>query len=239
MTLLFQLISRPTHQRQKALACFQQNYHLGLFFAMRSCENIRVNGPRRTLPVRPCDFLFSSDGILIPLSSPGIIHAKSISITFRFQKNNSRNQTVTLDRTGQVLCPVLAAAAIIIRFHSDRIPLDQPIYSYRSSHNNICSLHSKDARRFLSSFIQSIDYQSFNISPSRIGLHSLRSSAAMAMYINNIPTHTIKYVGRWRSNAFLYYIREQVSAIHAGVASRMLLHPHFVYNVTAPPAPDA
>ena len=43
-----------------------------------------------------------------------------------------------------------------------------------------------------------------------IGTHSIRSGAAMAMYLGEIPVYTIMMLGRWSSDAFLRYIRKQV-----------------------------
>lgn len=60
-----------------------------------------------------------------------------------------------------------------------------------------------------------------------IGTHSLRSGAAMAMYLNDVPVYTIMLVGRWSSDAFLKYIRRQVQQFSAGVSSRMIQTPHF------------
>ncbi len=38
-----------------------------------------------------------------------------------------------------------------------------------------------------------------------IGLHSLCSGAAMAMYIIAIPVFTMMFLGRWSSDAFMCY----------------------------------
>jgi hypothetical protein len=43
-----------------------------------------------------------------------------------------------------------------------------------------------------------------------IGTHSLRSGAAMEMYLAGVPVYTIMLIGRWSSDAFLRYIRRQV-----------------------------
>jgi hypothetical protein len=55
-----------------------------------------------------------------------------------------------------------------------------------------------------------------------IGTHSNRSAAAMAMYLNGIPTYTIMLIGRWSSDAFLLYIRKQVQEFTRGVSNRMI-----------------
>lgn len=60
--------------------------------------------------------------------------------------------------------------------------------------------------------------------PERVGTHSLRSGAAMAMYLAKEPVYTIMLLGRWSSDAFLKYIRRQVQDFSTGVSSRMLSH---------------
>jgi hypothetical protein len=55
-----------------------------------------------------------------------------------------------------------------------------------------------------------------------IGTHSIRSGAAMAMYLANVPVFTIMLIGRWSSDAFLCYICRQVQEFSLGVSSRMI-----------------
>jgi hypothetical protein len=58
--------------------------------------------------------------------------------------------------------------------------------------------------------------------PHEIGTHSLRSGAAMEMYLGEIPVYTIMLIGRWSSNAFLHYIHKQFEQFSPNVAKRML-----------------
>ena len=60
-----------------------------------------------------------------------------------------------------------------------------------------------------------------------IGTHSLRSGAATAMFMVDVPVKTIQLIGRWKSQAFLRYIRTQVQQLTQGVASGMIEHPNF------------
>jgi hypothetical protein len=59
-------------------------------------------------------------------------------------------------------------------------------------------------------------------SPDGIGTHSIRSGAAMAMYLAGVPVFTIMLIERWSSDAFLQYIRRQMLQFSSGVASRMV-----------------
>ena len=44
----------------------------------------------------------------------------------------------------------------------------------------------------------------------------------MEMYLGEILIYTIMLIGRWLSNAFLCYIREQVEQLLGNVAKKML-----------------
>ena len=50
----------------------------------------------------------------------------------------------------------------------------------------------------------------FGFTPSQIGNRSLRSGAAMALFLMDHHPHKIMILGRWLSEAFLDYIRPQV-----------------------------
>jgi hypothetical protein len=60
-----------------------------------------------------------------------------------------------------------------------------------------------------------------------IGTHSIRSGAAMAMYLAGVPVFTIMLIGRWSSDAFLRYIRRQVQEFSSGVSNKMILAPDY------------
>ena len=49
----------------------------------------------------------------------------------------------------------------------------------------------------------------------------------MAMFLAGISTVILRRIGRWNSEAFLEYIREQVESFTYGVAQRMLSFKHF------------
>ena len=55
-----------------------------------------------------------------------------------------------------------------------------------------------------------------------VGTHSVRSGAAMAMYLGECPVYTIMMIGRWSSDAFLRYIRKQIEQFSHNVSCKML-----------------
>jgi hypothetical protein len=65
------------------------------------------------------------------------------------------------------------------------------------------------------------------ITKDQIGTHSIRSGAAMAMYLGECPVFTIMLIGRWSSDAFLRYIRKQVMEFSQNVAKKMIQYQNF------------
>jgi len=55
-----------------------------------------------------------------------------------------------------------------------------------------------------------------------VGTHSIRSGAAMAMYLGECPVFLIMLIGCWSSNAFLRYIRKKIMEFSQNVTKRML-----------------
>ena len=49
----------------------------------------------------------------------------------------------------------------------------------------------------------------------------------MALYLAQVPTLTIMIIGRWKSDAFLRYIRKQVSLFSQNLTDKMLQTQHF------------
>ena len=55
-----------------------------------------------------------------------------------------------------------------------------------------------------------------------IGTHSVRSAAAILMFLDNAPVFLIMLTGRWSSDAFLKYIIKQIIQFSKGVSRRMI-----------------
>ena len=67
----------------------------------------------------------------------------------------------------------------------------------------------------------------FGYRPAEIGTHSIRSGAAMALFLARTSVLKIMILGRWSSAAFLRYIRPQVMEWTAGMSTAMLTNPDF------------
>lgn len=248
--LLTQLFHTP--RTTAAGTLFNHLATLAYFFALRSCEYLKVtpdNSPRRTLPLRLSSFTFWKADRVIPIQSPDIWSADAVTLSFRFQKRDARDESVTQQRTAnQPDCPVLSAAAIVTHLlhireqHGSQLPLpsrrDPEVFWYIEQ-SSCRALTGSQCLKFLRTFMLSVDAASYGLHADDIGLHSLRSSSAMAMYLNGVPVYTIMLIGRWSSDAFLRYIRKQVKEFGHDVSNRMTqrasyhhvpdiacLHPH-------------
>jgi hypothetical protein len=97
-----------------------------------------------------------------------------------------------------------------------------PVYRVRLDNGTFSNLTSRAALVMLRQSLRDLNSEALNIKAEECGLHSLRSSAAMAMYLNGIPVYTIMLLGRWSSDAFLRYIKKQVTEFTKGVAQKMI-----------------
>jgi hypothetical protein len=69
--------------------------------------------------------------------------------------------------------------------------------------------------------------KTFGFGPTVIGNKSLRSGAAMALFLMNHSVAKIMILGRWSSDAFLVYIRPQVLEWTNNMSSDMIRHDTF------------
>jgi hypothetical protein len=101
---------------------------LAFFFCMRLCEYSEVQGERRTkcLCVRNLRF-YNTNNQEISQQINELVTAETISITFEFQKRETRNDTISHQRVKEreetkFNCPVRAAASIVQRLASYGLP---------------------------------------------------------------------------------------------------------------------
>ena len=155
--------------------------------------------------------------------------ANLVIITFEFQKNNWRNHSVHLfASTDHLLCPVKAAAFSINRVLKILgATLESKTCTVCLPDGNITYINSAQALPKLRAIVAIIGEDALGFSPNDIGLHSLRSGGAMAMFLSGTPTIIIMRIGRWSSEAFLEYIREQIEQFTWGVSQKMLTFENF------------
>jgi hypothetical protein len=202
------------------------------FFACRSCEYSRVPGPRRTKTMRIGDVQFRLGNTIIPHSSPKLHLADTVSLTFRDQKNRAKFATRTAWKTKDPLaCPVASWADITRRVRSLPHCVDSTlVYHYTDEDKTTQSVTNDILIKNLRSTVAHLGFTALGYRPRDIGTHSIRSGAAMALVLSGHAAWRIMLTGRWKSSAFLVYVREQVQAFSHGVSDRMIENPNF-FNV--------
>ncbi len=154
--------------------------------------------------------------------------ADVMKIIFESQKTEKKNQSVFHHCTNHpILCPIKIWASIIQRIL--KIPGSSP----NTTINTI--LLANGSKQYLSNnflinklrlAVRMIGQDELGFTPAEIGLHSLCSGAAMAMFLAGIPTSTIKLMGRWASEAFMDYIRPQVEKFSSLISKKPILLYH-------------
>jgi hypothetical protein len=218
---------------------------IAFFWCMRSCEYSLVTGERRTklLCFRNIR-LFDKLNRPIPIHSPKITEAESVSITFEFQKKEVRDDTISHQRSGDKIdgghmCPVKACISLIRRAQSFPISqnklLDTPINTIFLS-NSAYQIPSVVFLDTIRRTVKNLGKETLGFGPEEVGTHSNRSGGAMSMFLSGTPVYTIMLMGRWSSDAFMRYIRKQVLAASHGISQKMLTFedfftvPDFVHN---------
>jgi hypothetical protein len=206
---------------------------IAFYFAMRSCEYLKVPkaNDKRTKPVRVGGIRFYLNGEFIPHSHPHLHNADFVSITFEDQKNGERMETVTQFRTGHnIMCPVVQSAALLKRLGKSKNTTDSTqINNFETEARRIAQVTDVDMRKSLRAAVFDIGEKKLGIKQEEIGTHSLRSGAAMAMHLAEVPVYTIMIMGRWSSDAFLRYIRKQVAQFSQNIAKRMYTTTSFIH----------
>ena len=187
----------------------------GFFFGMRSCEHSKTPVPGKTkLLTLGCVVFRGADKRTLSRESPYVSElAQYVTITFVDQKNGVKMDSRTQMRTGDpVLCPVIRWASAV-----RRIVTTIPDFN---DDTPVCSVRLNDKVQLVTnSFVKTLlrtacsifgGYNEFGFHPNEIGNKSIRSGAAMALFLMDHSPAKIMIMGRWSSDAFLDYIRPQV-----------------------------
>ena len=195
-----------------------------LFFAMRSCEYSHTNGDpfggeRKTKLLRIRNIRFFQNTKEISRLHKNLQSiATIVQITFEFQKNREKFQSVTMHALDDEFCPVKIWASIVQRILSyPKSSLDSPVNLVRSQ-RNYEYITSRQIRNTLRYTIKSIGENKLGIKADSVGTHSIRSTFAMILLLENISLTIIKKLGRWKSDAVICYIRENILDFSKGVS---------------------
>ena len=197
------------------------------FFGMRSCEYLTVQGTHKTKKLKIANIRFFRNNIQIT-NNNGMIakYASTVSITFEFQNNQKKKLTVTQPRSIKPLCPFLLWGKIVQRIlgykgSTAKSPVKKIIIG-KTRHY----LQAKEMMNHLKHTVENM--KNLDFTGKHVGTHSIRSSLAMALYLEKCPVCTIMLIGRWSSDAFLLYVRRQIQEFSSGVSKDMIKLYHFV-----------
>ncbi len=220
------VIAKTAKQKLMELQCaILQLTIFASFFTMHSCKYIKIKQQekQRTKILHFQNLRFFKNGQLVNHHDPSLKFANCINITFEMQKKDKKNNAVTQMSSGNVtLCPVRAAAATVCRIWSYPGANEDTQISAIWQYGCIEHITSKQIKNALRDAISAILEDTLHITTYVIGTHSIRSGAAMAMFLGGCPVFLIMMIGCWSSNAFLCYIRKQVEEFNHEVSCKMI-----------------
>ena len=203
-----------------------------IFFCMRSCKYTRVPEAEkmRTKILTLGNFRFFKNNKEVSHYSKNLEDSDFISITFELQKNNEKNDTVTQEKNkDNILCPVKAWAKVIHRIRKHcKASNSTPINAIWLD-NKFYKISAKDNIDFLRKTVLHMKDRNLGFQASEIGTHSIRSGGAMTLKLLKEEDSTIMLIGRWKSIAFMKYIRKQIQEFSTNLSSRMLEFEHFTH----------
>ena len=142
----------------------------------------------------------------------------------------------THQRSGDpILCPVLRLASVVERIYR-KVPGASPNTSIDTIHlltktSRITEFYLRDCIRTTCTLAGG--EQEFGFTAADLGTRSIRSEAAMALFVMGDTVSKIMMLGRWSFDAFLVYIRPQVLEWMNSMSTDMIRHDSF-FDTTEP-----
>jgi hypothetical protein len=161
--------------------------------------------------------------------------AESVTLTFKFQKRDIRNDIISQQRSYDLqgkgeMCPVRAAAAIVQCISTYDIPPtklgDTQINLVRLG-GMLFTIPSTIFLQKIRRVFNSLGQEKLGFTSADMGTHSNRSGGARSMFLAGTPVYTIMLMGRWSSDAFMQYIRKQVIQLSHSISTKMLTYNEF------------
>ena len=187
-----------------------------LFFATRSCEYTKTAAAeaKKTTLLELRDIAFFDQARKsIPQNSKSLSDkAEFVRITFRLQKNDDNGQEVVLRRSNNLLCGVEAWCNIVTRIRSYSGTTSRTTVNTYKVGNVFGQITSKQVISMLRTSVTTIGPENIGVPVKRVGTHSIRTTFALLMSLNGAQDSLIRKKGRWRSDAYLLYIRGYADA---------------------------
>jgi hypothetical protein len=213
---LYRLLASGRQNRRVSAYAHTADLILGaFFFAMRSCEYCKTARPGRTKRTRMGCIVFRTlSRRVLRLDDPDLLKiADYVTIVFEDQKNGKKMDARTQRRSGhRYLCPVLRWGSAVQRIIAT-VPTwtDQTTLCSVALDGQVLEISNVFVRKLLRhTCLLYGGFTTFGFHPHEIGNRSLRSGAAMSLFLMDHSPAKIMILGRWSSDAFLVYIRPQV-----------------------------
>ncbi len=187
------------------------------FFAMRACEFCKTEQPGKTQVLTTGNVVFRDEhGKVIPHDDKSLIEkSEFVTVCFVNQKNGEKMERRSQKKTGVTpLCPVQAWGEVILQLVKDFPSEDErhntPVCRYKQF-GETREVTANDVKNLLRATCESGEGgDKYGMRPEELGTRSIRSGAAMALAVQGGQSDSkIMTLGRWKSNAFLKYIRPQ------------------------------
>ena len=177
---------------------------------------------------------FFRNGEVLTFFDPHLHLADSVAITIVEQKNLEKCETVHIERAdvkSPRLCCVynLALTCRRIAYYKCATPiLLRTICFFQSADGKFVEINSTYVITLLRRNASIMGEKRLGFKPEEIGTHLIRCGGAMAYFlIPGCTAEQVMFIGRWKSNAFLRYIRDQVDRFHNGWSTQIVSNPHF------------
>ncbi len=208
---------------------------VGYFYLLRPGEHCHGSDHQRNsatgerhLPLTLQDIRFQdANGTYDPTTCPVDVLSTVTysSVTFRFQKNGQKGETLAQGTSGDpVACPTRALARRCNYLRSHNAPPDTPLCAYRHNGRWLYVTSELITRRLKTSLMF---LPQLGIEAKDITARSLRAGGAMALLCGKIDKNIIELIGRWRSDAMLRYLHAQALPLVQPLAATMLQFGNF------------
>jgi hypothetical protein len=147
------------------------------------------------------------------------------------QKNGWKGVCIHQEHNGDIYhCPVRALGRRFTHIRANTSDIHSTYLStYFPQPNARHDITDKYTRATLKLAAIALDYPSrCGIPIDRVDTHSLRSGGANALALNGYSDREIQKMGRWRSQTFKEYIREELSCYSTGMSTNMKRKFNFV-----------
>ena len=139
-----------------------------------------------------------------------MMDADSIIVTFEFQKNRTKFESIRQNSNKSHFCPVKIWSTIISRIlQYPKHSLDSPVNLVRHK-RSYSYIKSSQICKTLRTAVDKIGKEQLGFDSSTVGTRSLRTSFAMLLHLNNVDLPTIMKMGRWKSAAVMEYVRSNI-----------------------------